>query len=407
METIVFIGTNKSGSSREAIRASERLGFFTVLFTNKKQFLEQREEFTEVHQMVFSNIIKEELAENMMELQKQGKKIRLIVSFVDPYVHIAAALNERFTDSTVSSMQFLDMEDKIRTRNMLKHLPQSPYFFVYNPEESVSGFIKKINTRFPLIVKSPVSAGSKDVLYINSKFELQMAIIGMSKKYKNTPILVEEYLIGPQYLIEVIVHHGKINIAAVIKQETTFDQRFIVTGYSLCTKMDSRLHESIRDSVDSIVGAFKMEDGACHVEMKLVNGNWKLIEINPRISGGAMNRMIETGYGINLVEETLKLYLGGTPELTRKHNKFVYVHYITIDKRGRLQNVTGTGRALKHPGVEEVFIKPRKGKMLRPPLSMGDRYGYVMAEADSYASARKAALEAAKEISFNLESDHV
>lgn len=39
MNTIIFIETNKSGSSREAIKAAEELNFFTVLLTEKKDFL--------------------------------------------------------------------------------------------------------------------------------------------------------------------------------------------------------------------------------------------------------------------------------------------------------------------------------------------------------------------------------
>ena len=54
-------------------------------------------------------------------------------------------------------------------------------------------------------------------------------------------------------------------------------------------------------------------NAASHLEVRYVNGIWKLIEINPRISGGAMNRMIEEAFGINLVEETIKLYLGDEP----------------------------------------------------------------------------------------------
>lgn len=56
VKTIVFIGTNKSGSSREAIKAAESLGYFTVLFTNnEKQFL-QRKEYADVHKMVLVDI---------------------------------------------------------------------------------------------------------------------------------------------------------------------------------------------------------------------------------------------------------------------------------------------------------------------------------------------------------------
>lgn len=56
MDTIIFIETNKSGSSREAIKAAEKLNFFTVLLTNKTKFIEERNIFPDVHQMILTDI---------------------------------------------------------------------------------------------------------------------------------------------------------------------------------------------------------------------------------------------------------------------------------------------------------------------------------------------------------------
>ena len=142
------------------------------------------------------------------------------------------------------------------------------------------------------------------------------------------------------------------------------------------------MYDSILETVSSILKAFDMKNGACHLEMRLVNGVWKLIEINPRISGGAMNRIIEVGYGINLVEETIQLMLGNEPRLTKKHRKYVYAHYLTVDSKGTLNKVTGKELSSQYPGVEEVYIKPRQGQIVRPPLSMGDRCGYILASSD-------------------------
>ena len=56
MKTIIFIGTNKSGSSREAIQASERLGYYTVLLTNNEKQMRQRREYIDIHEMILVNI---------------------------------------------------------------------------------------------------------------------------------------------------------------------------------------------------------------------------------------------------------------------------------------------------------------------------------------------------------------
>ena len=146
-----------------------------------------------------------------------------------------------------------------------------------------------------------------------------------------------------------------------------------------------------------------MKNGACHLEMRSSKWGWKLIEINPRISGGAMNRIIEVGYGINLVEETIQLMLGNEPCLTKKHSKYVYAHYLTVDSKGILIKVTGKNRSSQYPGVDEVYIKPRKGQILRPPLSMGDRCGYILASSDDKDEAKRIAREAASKIRFHLQ----
>jgi biotin carboxylase len=402
MRTIVFIETNKSGSSREAIKAAERLGYFTVLLTNRQKFIQQRTEFPEVHQMILVELFNyDELKKKLSKLQKQGKRIKGILSFVDSYVHVAAALSEEFCSSVISTDPILKMENKILTRELLKGLPMSPHYAIYTPVDSLENFIDEAKNYLPLIVKSPTSAGSKDVLLANNENQLKLAIQKLLKK--NEQILLEEYLKGPQYLIEVLVHNGKFHIVAIIEQQITFLQRFIVTGYCLLPDINQSLYDSILRTVSSILKAFQMENGACHLEMRLVNGMWKLIEINPRISGGAMNRIIEVGYGINLVEEIIQLMLGNEPCLTKKHSKYVYAHYLTVDSRGKLIKVTGKDLISQYPGVEEVYIKQRQGQILRPPLSMGDRCGYILASSNFKMDAKRIAREAASKIRFYLD----
>lgn len=402
MRTIVFIETMKSGSSREAIKAAERLGYFTVLLTNKQSFIYQRTEFPDVHQMILVNLLDYDLVkEKIYNLQNQGKQIKAILSFVHPFIHIASVLSKEFCPHIVSTDPILKMENKILTRELLKYLPMSPHYTIYTPDTSLDNFVQKQKCYLPLIVKSPDSAGSKDVLLANDEKQLKLAIQKLLKR--NELLLLEEYLDGPQYLIEALVHNGKVHIVAIIEQEITFSNRFIVTGYCLLTEIDQSFYDHILETVSSILTVFQMNNGACHLEMRLVHDTWKLIEINPRISGGAMNRIIEVGYGINLVEETIQLWVGNEPCLTKKHRKYVYAHYLTVDSKGKLIKVTGKNRCSQYPGVEEVYIKPRKGQILRPPLSMGDRCGYILASSSDKEEAKRIARKAASEVRFFLD----
>lgn len=393
MDTIVFIETNKSGSSREAIKAAEKLNFFTVLLTKKTKFINERTTFPDVHQMIFTDINDyDNIITTIEKLKKSGKNIKGIFSFIDPFVYVAARLSEKFCSHShiVSTKAIYRMENKILTRNVLKELPISLNYLIYKPTESLSSFLEKTKEmNFPLIVKSPKSTGSKDVLLVKNKDQLILSIQSLLKKLPNEEILLEEYIDGPQYLAEILVQDGKVHIIAIIEQEITLFERFIVTGYSLLGQVDKRLYNSLFNAVNSVIQAFNMKNGACHLELRRIKDIWKLIEINPRISGGAMNDIIEIGHGINLVQETIQLMLGNKPSLNKKHYKYVYAHYLTVKFKGKLIRVTGKNRSSKYPGVEKVYIKPKKGTILKPPTSMGHRCGYVLAAAYFKTKAKK------------------
>ncbi|WP_075619164.1 ATP-grasp domain-containing protein [Paenisporosarcina indica] len=403
MKTIIFIGCNKSGSSREAIKAAENLGFFTVLLTNRKLFIEKRLDFPEVNQMIRTKLNNYDLLKkNIKDIQKQGNNVVAILSFMDPFVHVAAKLSKELGVTDVSPEPVMKMENKLLTRVLLKDLSVSPYFSRYRKGASLRNFIKQQTASFPLIVKSPISTGSRDVLLVKDKNELAESI-NLLLKNGSKEVLLEEYLDGPQYLVEACMYKGKVHIIAVLEQEITFFERFIVTGYCLLADMDQVFFGKIHETVSLILERFKMKNGSCHLEMRLINQEWKLIEINPRISGGTMNRMIETAYGINLVEETIKIFLGQEPNLQKKYKRFVYSHHLTSDSTGTLIKVTGRKRCSRIPGVEEVFIDSKIGDLLHPPLSMGDRYGYILTYSDSKEEAIRIAKEAAKKIHFNIE----
>lgn len=403
MYTILFIGTKKSGSSREAIKAADRLGYLTVLLTEKRNYVMQRKEFSDVSQMIYlEELTEEHIRTEYKRLQHQGRIIKAIISFVDPYVSLAAQLMNELCNSDISVEAFKKMEDKILTRNTLQKNATTPKYDVFLPNDELGNFINKGHS-YPLIVKSPVSGGSKDVYLVQNKFEMKKKIEKIAKLFPNQDILIEEYLDGPQYIVEVLVHKGNLNIIAIVKQDITKIKKFIVTGYEIQPNLEESLYRSLFDAVESIIKDLGVVNAACHLEIRHVHGNWKLIEINPRISGGAMNRMIEEAYGINLVEETIKSYLDNEPDLERKHETYIYTHYLIINSSGKLLKVTGKNIATNLPGVREVYIKPRKGASMIPPVSMGQRYAYVIASGDTKEEARENAVNATSRIKFFLE----
>jgi biotin carboxylase len=404
METIVFLESQKSGTSRDAILAAEEMGYFNVLITNKKKHLKAREDFNEVHEMIYIEDLldKDTIVKELETLKTKGKEVKAVVSFIDPYISLAAELTSHFGLVTLSVEAFYTIEDKWRFREKLKDNEATPFFSACSLEDAQAEIIKYQNL-LPLIIKSPRSSGSKDVLLVETAQDFIKAIRYFQRRKLSSHVVIEEYLKGPQYLVEVVVNRSEVSIIAIIDQEVSSLSRFIITGYEYPTQLSFQEQATLTNIVKKIISDLGLKNGTCHLELRLVNGKWKLIEINPRMAGGVMNRLILEATGINLVKETIKLYLGKEPSLLPTFTKHVFAQFVTVNSTGRLLKVTGKEKAKNFDCIKEVFIKPHKGSILTPPLSMGNRYAFVLASSEVPNQAKEMAKLAAKEIRFYLE----
>ncbi|MEH6993907.1 ATP-grasp domain-containing protein [Neobacillus drentensis] len=404
MNSIVFLGTNKTGSSYEGIKAAKRLGYETILLTNRAIFSEEREDYKEIDDVRLIDMSDtDEIFLTITDLMNEGKSVDCFISFLDEYVYLAALLTNIICNTPLTFEPLKIMTDKILTRRFLRGKNYTPFFKVLSSPEAIENEVNELNDQFPLIIKSPQSNGSKDVLLVGNIWECKRGVKQLLRKNSELPILVEEYLEGPQYLIEVMVFHSTITIVAIVEQEVTKGERFIITGYSICPKLLLEQLPGLKETVYSIIEDFQFRNGTCHLEMKLTNKGWKLIEINPRMAGGAMNRMIEEAFGVNLAEQTIKLYAGNEPDLIRRQEKAIYAQYLIVSSIGKLLKVSGCDFAEEQAGVIEVYTKAATGQIVTPPRSMGQRYGYVLAAADSKSQARKCAINGAEQIQFYLQ----
>lgn len=407
MKAIVFINTQKSGSSREAIKQAEKMGYFTVLFTNRPHYIEHREEFPDIHLVQLVDIEDlDELRKAIKKLQMRALEIACIISFTDHYCHIAAQLAEEFHICKFSSEAIGIMENKIKSREIMRKSSYVPQFIKVKSTDTLDA--TTIESYLPAVIKCPTSTGSKDVLRIKNIKDYRQKSKLLFDKYPNESIILEEFLDGPQYLVECLVQNSNVNIIAIFEQTVTDTQRFIITGYNLVLTHDTAFHDKLKNAVTEIIQLHGMKNGSCHLEMRLVKDKWKLVEINPRISGGGMNNMIKAAFGINYVEEILKFAMGFQPNIQPKFKKHTYCQHLIIDEEGILEKVTGKNRAISSPGIEYVYIKPKKGAYLTLPLSMGNRYAYVIATGETEIEAQKNALQATSEIKFIIspQSEH-
>ena len=187
MKTIVFIGANKSGSSYEAIKASEELHYYTVLLTDRKSFFDKRLDFPHVHSMRMCDLDNiEELKSAIACIDSDRFTVEAIVSFIDPYCHTAALLSRAFGLKAFTAVAIAAMLDKTKSREALRDTPYAP------PYQVIEGGAEDIAPALalPVVLKAPVSSASRDVHVAATDRAYQDALGEIRRRYPRGPVLV-------------------------------------------------------------------------------------------------------------------------------------------------------------------------------------------------------------------------
>ena len=118
--------------------------------------------------------------------------------------------------------------------------------------------------------------------------------------------------------------------------------------------------------------------GAAHVELRLTAAGPRIIEVNPRLAGGMIPRMVEEATGIDLVARQVARAVGpvAPPRPTRAVP--AAIRFLVATCPGRLVDVRAD-RARQVPGVAEVGVLARPGQEIVLRHSFQDRLAWVLA----------------------------
>ncbi|ERJ11119.1 ATP-grasp domain-containing protein [Haloplasma contractile] len=375
-KAILFINTNRTGSSREALKIAFEMGYHIILLTDRKGIYQSKEEFKYVDEIFFLEKLKQlNEVKGFINNRFNSYTLKLIISFVDGYVYIASRLSDYFCNNNVmNSKSVLMMENKLYTRYALKDKPYNiPFKMIHNKEDLLTLY------NMPVVLKKIRGSSSRDLYFIKEKKDLE-SYSDLIEKEKEW--IAEKCITGKQYLLECMVLDGVVTFLCKVRQWSVKKQG-VITDYLLNPYDPINDHDL--ELLYTLIERFSIKSGHFHVEIIQNEEGTYVIEINPRISGSAMNQMIRHAYGFNYLKEILNLYLN-LPVYINQHTykkRIIYTGHITARKEGLLLRIKGLKTVNRQKGFMSLVIKPGIGTLLKAPEHMGHRYGYVIATGDT------------------------
>ena len=171
---------------------------------------------------------------------------------------------------------------------------------------------------YPAVIKPSAFAGSIGVSRVDRPEQLptafEFAAACARRSREDTGVLVEEYLDGPEVSVECVTHHGVTTAVAVTRKSLGPAPYFSETGHTV--DATDPLLAQVAPTAASAVKSLGITDGVQHVEMRLVGGRPRLIEVNARIGGDMIGHLVRLATGIDLPRVAADLACGKAPDLT-------------------------------------------------------------------------------------------
>ncbi len=277
---------------------------------------------------------------------------------------------------------------------------EHPWYYIVPSLPDLAAVIEKI--KYPCIMKPTDNAGSRGVVMCLSREELESEYEYSHHESRGGAVIIEEYLQGPEFSIEVMVIDGEPHVLQITDKLTTGAPHFVEMGHSQPTRQNDENREKIRDLACRAVKAVGIKIGPAHVEMILTKHGPKMVELGARMGGDCITtHLVPLSTGIDMVGCTIQLACGEQIDIQPKFNKGSAIRYFDAHN-GLIQGIKGIEEAEKLEGVKEVSIVHQVGETIGEIGSSTDRVGFVIAQGETAEAAVMVCEKAMKTIAIEI-----
>ena len=215
--------------------------------------------------------------------------------------------NLKITNADFSTLKIFS--NKVSTYKKLEELGiKTPKFLEV---KSFKELLKLIKIKKDFVLKPAVARGGRDVYIVSNKGNVEESLNNgrelhcnlnifkskYAKKIKNYPLILMEKLVPPTYDLDILAYHGLLKKIILRRRIIPHEPN---SGH-IFEKLPSKILEDFKKIAKNLKLNWLYD---CDL-MKDKNGNFKILEINPRQSGSVS---VTCDAGVNLFEDLFLMY---------------------------------------------------------------------------------------------------
>lgn len=336
---------------------------------------------------IVANIVNEDV---MLAIAREERIDGVIHPCSEVSMNVMGRINEEMGLAGVSRQQAITATNKHLMREAFEKAgaPSPKSFCFENAEEAWECFCKVLPNDG--ILKPSRNSGSRGIAKIQkglNKVQFVELFERSKLESRDKSVMLEQFVEGPEFSVEIIVWNGQVNVLAVTDKKTTEAPYFVELGHNQPSIFPTEIVEKIKAAAVVGVKALQVNNCACHAEVKYEfqsskvpssDGEAYIMEIGARMGGDFISTVLtRLSTGINMIDVAVNCALGIEPDLTPKAAPLsVCIRYF-CPKPGKLVRISNT-EVFYDPRVHEWEIYHKKGDMIPEVTSSLCRSGHVI-----------------------------
>ncbi len=233
----------------------------------------------------------------------------------------------------------------------------------------------------PVVVKPTTGSGSIGVRRCATADEVRAAVaavlladpvaLGLPPQ---RAVLVEGYLDGPEYSVETLADQ----VIGVTAKHLGREPYFVEIGHDFPARLPEGRRAELGEAALAALRALGLGWGPAHTELRCCTEGIRIVEVNPRLAGGMIPRIVQEATGIDLVRLVVARAAGLTVPVRPNRDAAASIRFLLAAVAGRLTEFTGVAEARRQPGVLDVVLTAEPGRHVEVRNSFQDRLGYLI-----------------------------
>jgi len=345
----------------------------------------------------------------------EKKKIDALLCLIDIRLIEASKLAKRLGVRHLNVESSILLRDKFSVRERLKQRGiEQPEFALACTNDEILKAIQKVG--FPLLMKPSDGYGSQNILTLKNEEDLDLVkeslltLLPITADYglgvrSNDRLLVERFMSGSFIGCDTFTLNGKHQLLGINEKLMFSPPSFAIRGG--CFLPNEGHWIGLEDYVFSILDAVGFDCGATHIELMITEEGPRVVEINPRLVGAKIARLI--GYSLNLSihEALIDVHLGNgmLSDLNSEDMKPSVTRWLITETAGELDQIQLP--QWSDDGVKCAEILSQKGDAVSYPFENAQRLGYVMTTCPTRAEAEELAERFIKDSKVLLNTNQI